>query len=134
MSSHREIEEVVRREKALSFTSLKKETGFCNGVLQYHIDRSRNIKKENGAIIQKEFCQSCIFKDFCVNSCLIKMLKKPRNRKIIEMLQEEESLTAISEKLDIDPSTAHYHLQKLESKGILENREPRPEVTEFFSI
>ena len=132
--TRKEIEKVVEENNALSFSSLKEKTGFGNGTLQYHIKESENIEKRKSAIMKKGYCQNCEFKNSCKDRCLLKMLQDPRTREIIEKLQERKKLIEIGEDLDLDPSTVHYHVKKLEDHGILEDRNPRSKVAEFLSL
>lgn len=132
-SKRKAIEKIVNEQKVLSFTKIKDKTELSNGVLQYHINRSPEIEKEKGAVMRKDFCKECSFENDCQEKCLAKILQKPKNRQIIRMLEEKKNLTQISEELDIDISTAHYHVEKLESEGIIQDRNPSRKAVNYLT-
>lgn len=130
----KQIEEVVRREKAISFTDIKKSLSLSNGVLQYHLKKSENIEKRRGAVIKKNFCDECNLRTLCNEKCLLKTLNKPVKRQITKMKAQGSNQADIAEELGLDPSTVNYHLTDLESKGVLKNGSPVEKVRDQLNV
>lgn len=119
-SNRQDIEKVVRQNPGISFTELKNETGCKNGVLQYHIRQSARIEKKKAALIPKNYCIGCNFKDLCNQNCTLKELRKQKTTNIIRFLSEGRKQSEIAEKLELDKSTVSYHVNKLREMNILE--------------
>lgn len=130
----KQIEEKVSKEKALSFTSLRDNLGLSNGVLQYHLRMSEKIEKKKAAVIEKNFCEDCSLDDLCEQKCLLKTLKKPLKREIIEMKAQNLNQTEIAEEVGLDPSTVHYHIRDLESAGLLKDGKPVEDVKNYLNV
>lgn len=120
MADNREvIESTVREEKALSFTQLKEETGLSNGVLQYHIHDSDKVLRKRGAVIHRNVCESCDYREACESKCILKELKKERTQKVLSMLREDSSQADIARELDLSRATVHYHVEKLRDMELI---------------
>ncbi len=124
MNSTREnLERIVSQKPGISFTQLKEETELANGVLQYHIRKSKNIEKEKGSLVPKEYCGECKLKDFCNQKCILKELRKDLTSEILNLLSREYKQAEIAEELDLDRSTVNYHIKKLEKMNVLRDGE-----------
>ncbi len=113
------IEQTVSENPGIGFSELKRKTGLANGVLQYHLCESKQTTRKKGAILKKGFCRDCAFQNLCQNKCLLKALRKPRNREILELKLKGTRNKDIAERLELDPSTVTHHVQKLEELGLL---------------
>lgn len=132
MEKRRVIEDTVLENPGISLTELKEQTGFANGTLQHHLRKSDKLEKKKDAILEKNRCQSCIFRSVCTDSCIHRSLRDPVKRRIISMLDKELTYTEISRELDLSVSTVSYHISRLENRNLLENGRPRPVVSNFI--
>ncbi|MFB6207998.1 MAG: winged helix-turn-helix transcriptional regulator [Candidatus Nanohaloarchaea archaeon] len=129
------IEETVEENEGISFTELKEETGLCNGVLQYHIRRSENIRKKKGAILPVDLCEQCEFNEVCHDRCIHGVLRNEMKKEILERMEDGQKQKEIAEALGLDKSTISYHVRYLKNSGILDEqkeiKEPVKASAEF---
>lgn len=113
------IEEVVRQKPGIGFSQLKEETGFCNGVLQYHIRNSTEIIEEKGAYMPQKYCEGCELSAYCKNQCILKEVRKDSTKAILSGFSKGLNQTEIADKVGKDRSTINYHIQKLREMNVI---------------
>ncbi len=119
MNNRGKVEQAISRNPGISFTELKDLTGLSNGVLQYHIRSSPNVRRQKGSIIEKGFCSECKFNEFCSSKCIYGVFRDEKNSIIIRKHLNGKKNIEIAEELGIDPSTASYHVNKLRDLGLI---------------
>lgn len=124
MENRRLVESLVEENPGISFTGLKEETGLANGVLQYHIRSSEHVMKKRGALLPEGACQGCRFSGICSDTCILRELRRPTRRRVLQGLQEGKKQREVAAELELDRSTVSYHVSKLRELGLIENGEP----------
>ncbi|GEM_PF-4712435 len=109
------------KDGPLSFTQVKSTTGLENGVLQHHISSNNKITKKRGAIMMKDECSGCEFREPCSTACIRKILKDSKKNRIISLLNKGHTQTEIAEELGLSAPTIYHHISSMRDKGIIED-------------
>lgn len=130
MGRTRTLEKIVSTRGGMSFTELKNRSGLENGVLQYHIRKSRELSKEKGAVIHRKRCAECPLTQLCQEKCVFKLLESESTTEILQLKAAGLKNSEIAEELELHRSTVTYHVSKLEENSLLEKKSIRKLVEE----
>lgn len=127
------IYSTIVQSPGLHFREIQRRTNIATGALQYHVDYLKKksfIREEKEGKFSRFYAMNSEVKD----SRLMNLLRQDSVRKIVLFLMNKRraSLQSISKDVELGLSTTSFHLQKLVSGGVVNERSVNGKI--FFSV
>jgi predicted transcriptional regulator len=118
------IIDIILQEPGIHYNDLLRKTNLAAGNLAWHLDVLETYKVIGKKRVSKYLVYFPYYQKNPLSNLDLKLQKSELTLKVLEMIEEEPGIynKVITDKLQVDHKTIHYHIKKLINLGLVHTK------------